>query len=691
MSAKKIALDLSINIKKGDLTLEELNEQLNNAKEQMEEIGDDGSDGFRALGQVVKDAESDIDSLNKKIKDSKKGLEKQTEAQKEATKETGGFKNSVKAVGTAFKALGIGLVVAALKFLFDALSQNQKVMNVVNTVMETISIVMAKVVGTITDVVTKVSESSNGFEGLKNVVMGLLTLAITPLKLAFYGISLGVQQAQLAWETSFFGDDDPATVKRLTESIKETKESLIEVGKDAIESGISIGENLGKAAKEIGGVVGGAIDGISKISVRGAIEQAKTNVALNNSAQIAAAQQGLLVEQYDRLAEKQRQIRDEERNSIADRMKANVELGVVLEKQEKAMLAQADLQVAAAQAQVNKNKNTETETALIEALANKAGVLAAVEGFRSEQKVNELGLDREMLEMNAALGQSDADLAYARAKFNAEQITDKVKSLEALRALEEIRMQDEMLRLEGIVELAKQGTQAEADALIALDAFREESRQANREADNAISEEEQKLAGDRKKRDKDNLEALKQQAEALMNNLVKLKLASSKAEEDRLQDILKNTEEGTEAREKAEKALEKQKEKSFKMEQIAAIGRVLIDTAQGSIKAYTSQLIPGDPTSLIRGAIAASLVAASGLAQVATIKKQKFYGSGDSSISPTATPTLGGGDVGTQPRGFTSPTNNIEQPTTKVIVTETDIRSVTRNVDGVYSRAVVVQ
>ena len=176
-----------------------------------------------------------------------------------------------------------------------------------------------------------------------------------------------------------------------------------------------------------------------------------------------------------------------------------------------------------------------------------------------------------------------------------------------------------------------------------------------------------------------------------MNNLVKLKIASSKAEEDRLQDILKNTEEGTEAREKAEKALEKQKEKSFKMGQIAAIGRVLIDTAQGSIKAYTSQLIPGDPTSLIRGAIAASLVAASGLAQVATIKKQKFYGSGDSSISPTATPTLGGGDVGTQPRGFTSPTNNIEQPTTKVIVTETDIRSVTRNVDGVYSRAVVVQ
>ena len=44
-----------------------------------------------------------------------------------------------------------------------------------------------------------------------------------------------------------------------------------------------------------------------------------------------------------------------------------------------------------------------------------------------------------------------------------------------------------------------------------------------------------------------------------------------------------------------------------------------------------------------------------------------------------------------QQRGFTSPVIETEIPTTKVIVTETDIRSVSRNVDGVYSRATVVQ
>ena len=235
------------------------------------------------------------------------------------------------------------------------------------------------------------------------------------------------------------------------------------------------------------------------------------------------------------------------------------------------------------------------------------------------------------------------------------------------------------------------GTQAEIDAIIALDEFKEASRQANKDADNAIAEEEKKRSEERNKRLEENKEALKQQATELLNNLVDFGIASSKAEEARLQDMINNTEEGTEARKKAEAALEKQKEKSFKMEQQAAIGRTLIDTAQGSIKAYTSQLIPGDPSSLIRGAIAAALVAASGLAQVATIKKQKFYGSGGAGISPTTQPNLGGGEVGTQPRGFTTPTVDTDAQTTKVIVTETDIRSVSRNVDGVYSRATVVQ
>jgi hypothetical protein len=55
------------------------------------------------------------------------------------------------------------------------------------------------------------------------------------------------------------------------------------------------------------------------------------------------------------------------------------------------MLAQADAQVRAAQLEANKNKNTETAVALIEAQANRVGVLAQIEGLRSEQLANDLG------------------------------------------------------------------------------------------------------------------------------------------------------------------------------------------------------------------------------------------------------------------------------------------------------------
>ena len=86
MSAKKLALELSINIKRGDITLEELNEQLAEAKTQMEEMGDDGSDEFKALGVVVAQAEDKVKSFNDELKDTKKGLDKTADAQKNASK-----------------------------------------------------------------------------------------------------------------------------------------------------------------------------------------------------------------------------------------------------------------------------------------------------------------------------------------------------------------------------------------------------------------------------------------------------------------------------------------------------------------------------------------------------------------------------------------------------------------------------
>ena len=101
----------------------------------------------------------------------------------------------------------------------------------------------------------------------------------------------------------------------------------------------------------------------------------------------------------------------------------------------------------------------------------------------------------------------------------------------------------------------------------------------------------------------------------------------------------------------AAKKKDKLAEKQFKIDKALRISGALIDTYSSAVRAYASQLIPGDPTSIIRAKIAAGVATALGLANVAMIAKQKFV--------PTATtaPALdsgaaGGGATTVQPPSF---------------------------------------
>lgn len=136
------------------------------------------------------------------------------------------------------------------------------------------------------------------------------------------------------------------------------------------------------------------------------VDAAEAITELGNRALIAAAQNRGLIEEYDRQAEKLRQIRDDDLRGIDERIEANNKLGLVLEEQEKAMLANADAIIRAAEAEFNRNKNIENEVALIEARNEKLAVLAQIEGFRSEQLINTNSLLRERNE----LMQADLDL-----------------------------------------------------------------------------------------------------------------------------------------------------------------------------------------------------------------------------------------------------------------------------------------
>tara|TARA_R110000850_G_scaffold277118_1_gene422966 strand:+ start:37 stop:1959 length:1923 start_codon:yes stop_codon:yes gene_type:complete len=404
------------------------------------------------------------DSVEKSNDSAQKSIENTGKASKKANKSVGVLSGGFKKLGTVIKAAGIGLVISLVAGLTAALSRNQKIIDASNTVFEAISIVLSKISTALVDVYESVAKSSENFDGLTKVLLGMINIAITPLKLGFLAIKLAIKESQLAWEKSFLGGNDNAKIKQLTSDIELTKESISNAGAEAIQSGKDVVTNFSDMVSEVSDIASKVGTEIGKISVKSALEQAKTNVQIKNSALLAAAQQQFLVEKYDILAEKQRQIRDEERNTIEDRIKANDQLGVELNKQEQAMLKTADLQIASAKAELDKNKTIENQILLTEALTNKEGVLAQVEGFRSEQLVNDLALKKEQIELDNTISDREKQRQLDRLDFEAEiRLTEEGKNEKLQERLDlenEIILED----LEKKRELFKEGTQARVDA-----------------------------------------------------------------------------------------------------------------------------------------------------------------------------------------------------------------------------------
>jgi hypothetical protein len=541
--------------------------------------------GFKKVADSIEDASKSVQDLSDSTKGAESGIKK--------------IGKGIKGIGLAFKAAGVGLIIAAFATLKEVFTQNQKVADALSAAFETISIVFNEVTRVIVDVYKSVSQATGGFDALGKVLGGLLTLVLAPLKAAFFGIKLGVEQVQLAWETSFFGDNDPTTISNLRDRIKGTKDDLLDVGKAVVQAGGDIVSNFVEAVGEVGSLVTETAKGISDISVKAAFEQAKLNVEVTNRAKIAAAQQGLLIEQYDRAAEKLRQVRDEERNSIDERIKANNDLNEVLNKQEEALLKQADLQIAAARNEVKKSNNIENQIALTEALANREGVLAQVEGLRSEQLANDLALNREKLELIQSLSESQSALSFEEKRFNAERIEDEELRLEQLKVIVEEEKQVELERLQSKIDSYKEGTQSRLDAQIEyntvsqqlsqeLISLEDEQRDAKLEKEKVAVEKEKELQEQRFNAVSSTLSAI--------GNLAELFAGKSR----------------------------KQQERAFKVQKAVNIASAVIDTYKAANLALASAPPP------LSFAFAGAAITA-GLLNVKNIASQKFDGGGSAS------------------------------------------------------------
>jgi len=568
---------------------------------------------------------------------------------------------------------------------------NQVVANALNGVMEGLNIIFQQVVGVIIDAVKQTYEASNGFEGLFAVMKGGITIALTPLKAAFYGIKLAIAEVQLLWEQSPFGSGDDKRIKELTADVDAAAKSLKEVGTDAIDAGVDIVNNIGKAVNEVGSVVGKSIDGIKKINVAASLEQGKALVELENAAKLSQAETEKLNATYETQAEKLRQIRDDDTKSIAERTEANDKLKLVLDEQEKTLDKNAKLQVVAAEARKNANNNIENQLALTKALAAQEQVASDIEGKRSEQIQNGVNLKKEDIELTNAAKSSETELALKRRENSTNRIKDDLDRLKQQRLDLEETKKIELARLQSVIDSSTAGT-------LAREAAEKEFLLKKEELDNALLVKEDEINQKILDRTKERVEKEKKEEEKRRENAFAIgqeilggltNFASAVGQLDQMttENKLKGVQKGSEAEKKILK-------ESFERQKRLSIATTLINGAQAIVAALATP----DPTFGILTGIRIGFATLTTGLQVAAIRAQQFDAGGGTPVSQpsAATPTAGGGggSTSTAPSTFGLGTVNLASRRTgpefqKVYVVESDIRNVTNKVEVIENRSVL--
>ena len=433
-------------------------------------------------------AEASIKDVVDAIKDmtaaNKEASEEQSKGQSKLLKGTKALGKGFKGVGLAMKAAGFAIIMKIVDKLSESLMRNQQVADTVETIFTTVGIVFKQISDVLIDVFKNVSDATGGFDALQKVLGGALSIAINLIVGSIQLMTLGVKKAQLAWEESFLGDGNPETIKKLNSEIEEVGLKLEETGNKIKKSGKQIGSNFLEAVGEVGtlaeGVANGVSGAIDKIDLKTAFSQAKRVVQNKKNYGLLESQSQRLIEQYDLEAETQRQIRDDDRKSVEERIEANKKLLNVLNKQSSEEKKAIDIRISALNQQVKlEGESNELKKELYDLNTELIAIDAKVAGFKSEQLVNEAALQKEAIELTNSKIESESNLSTAKKKFAAEQILNEQLRLEKLIEINEAEKIIEEERLQAIVDLANAGTQAKIDAQIALDEFTNTNNEEN--------------------------------------------------------------------------------------------------------------------------------------------------------------------------------------------------------------------
>lgn len=348
------------------------------------------------------------------LKDSLKDVETQT---KKTNKVLGGIK----------KVLSGLFIIQGLQVAFDlfkeTLGKNQKVVDAFSTATEALSLAFNDLFTYLSNNVGTIIEYFKGIFSDPQQALKDFGIAIKQNLIERFNSALEVLgYLGTAIKKVFEGDFDGAM------------EAAKNAGKEYVDVLTGVDNSVDKISEGTKEITSSIIN-----YAKSTVKAAKDIVDLNKQAELSAVINQGLIEKYDRQAEQQRQIRDDETKTIEARIEANNKLGEILEEQEIKMLANAKTAEQAALLQLNKDKdNLEAQIAYQEALNETAAIEAQIEGFRSEQLINRISLEKEL-----------ADTVKEAQEAEAERINDLLeKKLEAAKIEAELKKQQ--------VELAKQ-------------------------------------------------------------------------------------------------------------------------------------------------------------------------------------------------------------------------------------------
>tara|TARA_R100001594_G_scaffold7383_2_gene20016 strand:+ start:6779 stop:8392 length:1614 start_codon:yes stop_codon:yes gene_type:complete len=388
----------------------------------------------------AQDAISQIDELQQGIE----GVDEAT-----VTAELG-FKNlttGITATGTAFKAMGVGLIVAAFVKLKDMLGENQVVMDAVTRASESVGFVFNALINTAIELGQKMFKA---FSDPKQAVIDLWAAIKANIANRIEGLIDTFGALGNVIKSAFSRD-----LEGLKEGLADAKTGFVQLatGMTEVQQNTFV-ENLKEQSKQL------------RNSIRAANDYGKAVSNLRKEVELATAKQEGLRLEFQREAEIERQRRDDINLTLQERIGAAQELAAILDEQfiQERELAQKRLDLAQLELEANET-NVGLQVALQEAKNNMAEIDERITSQRSEQLTQLKSLEKEY---NDSLIKETKKTGKEVLKVDKKTGKDRLKTQQAINAAKKAATIDAGKSiLSGIGQLAGEGTRVGKAAAIA--------------------------------------------------------------------------------------------------------------------------------------------------------------------------------------------------------------------------------